>query len=160
MVCEEDCFMENYQKPRLLKSMRYLKWFVFIGQREDDNFTRKTTFFLMFVLAFKDLHWPTNLILMFLYSLDHIKVAVKLSFIVHLWKIFWCKWSFSVPSLIQLLAYWLAIIACSTTILGVIKTSEHHRQWIWYAVNTTCCLLVNLPHWLHLIIKNNHCIWS
>ncbi|KNA20208.1 hypothetical protein SOVF_054490 [Spinacia oleracea] len=55
-----------------------------------------------------------------------------------------------IDSRLIILSDWLAVIACSTAILGLIKSSEHHRQWIWYAVFGGIPLAV---FWLYYMLR-------
>lgn len=55
-----------------------------------------------------------------------------------------------IDSRLIILSDWLAVIACSAAILGLIKSSEHHRQWIWYAVFGGIILAV---FWLYYMLR-------
>ncbi|XP_021734566.1 uncharacterized protein LOC110701257 isoform X2 [Chenopodium quinoa] len=55
-----------------------------------------------------------------------------------------------IGSRLIILCDWLAVIACTTAILGLMKSSERHRQWIWYAVFGGILLAV---FWLYYMLK-------
>ncbi|CAO2836856.1 unnamed protein product [Amaranthus hypochondriacus] len=56
-----------------------------------------------------------------------------------------------IGSRLIILADWLAVMSCSTAIIGLMKSSEHHRQqWIWYSVLGGILLAV---FWLYYMLK-------
>ncbi|KMT14105.1 hypothetical protein BVRB_4g079280 isoform B [Beta vulgaris subsp. vulgaris] len=62
-----------------------------------------------------------------------------------------------IDSWLIILSDWLAIISCLTAILGLMKSSEHHRQWIWYAFFGGIILAV---FWLYYMLRLPRFRWD
>ncbi|KAH9606260.1 hypothetical protein KSS87_002519 [Heliosperma pusillum] len=57
---------------------------------------------------------------------------------------------FNLGSRLGIIRDWLAVIACSTAILGLIQSSARHRQWIWYSFAGGVLLAI---FWLYYMLR-------
>ncbi|XP_074311739.1 uncharacterized protein LOC141647456 isoform X2 [Silene latifolia] len=55
-----------------------------------------------------------------------------------------------IDSRLLILSDWLAVVACSTAILGLIQSSARHRQWIWYSFTGGVLLAI---FWLYYMLR-------
>ncbi|ONH97869.1 hypothetical protein PRUPE_7G215100 [Prunus persica] len=54
-------------------------------------------------------------------------------------------------------ADWLAVLACSSAIIGLLHDSKHHRRWIWYSLFTGIILTV---FWLYYMLRLPRFRWD
>ncbi|BBH08312.1 hypothetical protein Prudu_020462 [Prunus dulcis] len=54
-------------------------------------------------------------------------------------------------------ADWLAVLACSSAIIGLLHDSKHHRRWIWYSLFTGIILAV---FWLYYMLRLPRFRWD
>ncbi|WCJ42622.1 hypothetical protein M5689_023419 [Euphorbia peplus] len=54
-------------------------------------------------------------------------------------------------------AGWLAILACSMAVLGLVHDSKHHRQWIWRSCSVG---LVLAGFWLYFMLRLSKFRWD
>ncbi|PRQ46759.1 putative major facilitator superfamily domain-containing protein [Rosa chinensis] len=62
-----------------------------------------------------------------------------------------------VHSWIIISADWLAVVACSSAIIGLVHDSKHHRRWIWYSFLTGIVLAV---FWLYYMFRLPRFRWD
>ncbi|XP_062010662.1 uncharacterized protein LOC133727052 isoform X1 [Rosa rugosa] len=66
-----------------------------------------------------------------------------------------------VHSWIIISADWLAVVACSSAIIGLVHDSKYHRRWIWYSFLTGIVLAV---FWLYYMLSSRcseeYCIFG
>ncbi|XP_059432925.1 uncharacterized protein LOC132166168 isoform X2 [Corylus avellana] len=54
-------------------------------------------------------------------------------------------------------ADWLAVLACSLAIIGLLHNSKHHRQWMWYSCFAGIILAV---FWLYYMLRLSKFRWD
>ncbi|KAK9673316.1 hypothetical protein RND81_12G160100 [Saponaria officinalis] len=62
-----------------------------------------------------------------------------------------------IDSWLLILSDWLAIVACSTAILGLTQSSEHHRRRIWYSFAVGVIIAV---FWLYYMLRMPKFRWD
>ncbi|CAN6699350.1 unnamed protein product [Malus baccata var. baccata] len=62
-----------------------------------------------------------------------------------------------VPSWMIISADWLAVLACSSAIIGLLHDSKHHRRWIWYSLFIGIVLAV---FWLYYMLSLPRFRWD
>lgn len=62
-----------------------------------------------------------------------------------------------IDSRLIIISDWLAVIACSTAILGLVRNSEHHRRRIWYSFVGGLVLAV---FWLYYMFRLPRFRWD
>ncbi|XP_062010663.1 uncharacterized protein LOC133727052 isoform X2 [Rosa rugosa] len=62
-----------------------------------------------------------------------------------------------VHSWIIISADWLAVVACSSAIIGLVHDSKYHRRWIWYSFLTGIVLAV---FWLYYMLRLPRFRWD
>ncbi|GAV62179.1 hypothetical protein CFOL_v3_05703 [Cephalotus follicularis] len=55
-----------------------------------------------------------------------------------------------IASWIVISADWMAVLACSMSIVGLLHSSKNHRQWIWYSCYTGIILAM---FWLYFMLR-------
>lgn len=55
-----------------------------------------------------------------------------------------------IDSRLVILSDWLAVLACSMAMLGLIRNSKHHRRWIWFSFFGSIVLAV---FWLYYMLR-------
>ncbi|GMY36231.1 wpp domain-interacting tail-anchored protein 1 [Fagus crenata] len=59
-------------------------------------------------------------------------------------------WELEVDSWMIISAAWIAVLACSFTIIGLLHNSKYHRQWMWYSCFASIILAV---FWLYYMLR-------
>ncbi|KAK9266610.1 hypothetical protein L1049_022852 [Liquidambar formosana] len=62
-----------------------------------------------------------------------------------------------VDSRMIIFADWVAVLACSMTIIGLLQNSEYHRRWIWYSCSAGVTLAV---FWLYYMLRMPRFHWD
>ncbi|XP_070670329.1 uncharacterized protein [Malus domestica] len=74
-----------------------------------------------------------------------------------LWRRYHAYFMEEVPSWMIISADWLAVLACSSAIIGLLHDSKHHRRWIWYSIFTGIVLAV---FWLYYMLSLPRFRWD
>ncbi|GMH03368.1 hypothetical protein Nepgr_005207 [Nepenthes gracilis] len=62
-----------------------------------------------------------------------------------------------IDSWVVVLAEWLAVLACSMAIVGLLHGSKHHRRWIWYSCFPGTLLAA---FWLYYMLRMPRFRWD
>ncbi|KAK4782664.1 hypothetical protein SAY86_007038 [Trapa natans] len=62
-----------------------------------------------------------------------------------------------VDSWMVISADWVAVLACSMAMFGVVKMSTHHRRWLWYSFFTSIPVSV---FWLYYMLRMPRFRWD
>ncbi|XP_031379685.1 uncharacterized protein LOC116194908 isoform X2 [Punica granatum] len=62
-----------------------------------------------------------------------------------------------IHSWMVILADWVAVLACSMAIFGLVRNSTHRRQWLWYSCFTSIPLAV---FWLYYMLRMPRFRWD
>ncbi|XP_041006730.1 uncharacterized protein LOC121251524 isoform X2 [Juglans microcarpa x Juglans regia] len=66
------------------------------------------------------------------------------------WELYHAYFMEEVDSWIVISADWVAVLACSFAIIGLLRNSKYHRQWIWYSCYAGIILAV---FWLYYMLR-------